>query len=229
MLSAVASRPHFPRACWAVAREGVYGPLLYPTSITGTASMTLDFTVIHPVSRRGTEYTCDEDQALRVASPPHPELYTPRHCASSTISHATRRTPPSSTPSRTPQRRGATFALLSYTAHWEALGFALCLLTTPEISSTGPLRGRSFCLGSHRPRARVPLVVWAWEFCYAGSFLSLPRSPGPCSTQFFALRSATVLQKNNVSLVRLPAVVLSRFGLCSPHSGVFACPSGLAR
>jgi hypothetical protein len=27
---------------------------------------------------------------------------------------------------------------LSYTAHWEALGCALCLLTTPEISSTGP-------------------------------------------------------------------------------------------
>jgi hypothetical protein len=60
--------PHFPRACWAVAREGVYGPLLYPTSITGTACLTLDFTVIHPVSRRGTEYTCDKDQALRVAS-----------------------------------------------------------------------------------------------------------------------------------------------------------------
>ena len=38
---------------------GLYGPLLYPTSITGTAGLTLDFTVIHPVNRRGTEYTCD--------------------------------------------------------------------------------------------------------------------------------------------------------------------------
>jgi len=40
-------------------------------------------------------------------------------------------------------------------------GLSLCLLTTPEISSTGPVRGRGFCPGSHRPHARVPLVVWA--------------------------------------------------------------------
>jgi hypothetical protein len=33
---------------------------------------------------------------------------------------------------------------LSYTAHWEALGCALCLLTTPEISSTGPVRVGAF-------------------------------------------------------------------------------------
>ena len=39
---------------------GLYGPLLYPTSIMGTAGLTLDFTVVHPVGRRGTEYACDE-------------------------------------------------------------------------------------------------------------------------------------------------------------------------
>ena len=83
---------------------------------------------------------------------------------------------------------------LSYKAHWEALGCALCLLNTPEISGTGPMRSRGFCPDSRRPRARVPLVVWAWDFCYVGSLLSLPRSPGPSSKQFFALRSATVCQ-----------------------------------
>jgi hypothetical protein len=47
------------------------------------------------------------------------------------------------------QRRGTTFARLrSYTDHWEALGCALCLFTAPEISSTGPVRGRGFCLAS---------------------------------------------------------------------------------
>ena len=40
---------------------GLYGPLLYPTSTTGTAGLTLDFTVVHPVGRRGTEYACDEN------------------------------------------------------------------------------------------------------------------------------------------------------------------------
>jgi hypothetical protein len=45
---------------------GLYGPLLYPTSTTGTAGLTLDFTVVHPVGRRGTEYTCDEN-ALHTA------------------------------------------------------------------------------------------------------------------------------------------------------------------
>jgi hypothetical protein len=43
----------------------LYGSLLYPTSITGTAGLTLDFTVVHPVSRRGTEYTCDENALHR--------------------------------------------------------------------------------------------------------------------------------------------------------------------
>jgi hypothetical protein len=44
---------------------GLYGPLMYPTSITGTAGLTLDFTVIHPISRRGTEYACDENALLK--------------------------------------------------------------------------------------------------------------------------------------------------------------------
>jgi hypothetical protein len=44
---------------------GLYGPLLYPTSILGTAGLTLDFTVVHPVGRRGTEYACDENTLHR--------------------------------------------------------------------------------------------------------------------------------------------------------------------
>jgi hypothetical protein len=52
---------------------------------------------------------------------------------------------------------------LSYTAHWEVLGCALCLLTTTAISRTGPVWDRGFCPGSRRPRARVPLVVWVWD------------------------------------------------------------------
>jgi len=40
---------------------GLYEPLLYPTSTMGTAGLTLDFTVVHPVGRRGTEYACDEN------------------------------------------------------------------------------------------------------------------------------------------------------------------------
>jgi hypothetical protein len=39
---------------------GDYGPLLYPTNVEGTAGLTLDFTVVHPVGRRGTEYAYDE-------------------------------------------------------------------------------------------------------------------------------------------------------------------------
>jgi hypothetical protein len=54
---------------------------------------------------------------------------------------------------------------LIYKAHWEALGRALCLLTTPEISGPGPLWGRGSCPGSRRPRARVPSGVWTWDFC----------------------------------------------------------------
>jgi hypothetical protein len=45
---------------------GLYGPLLYPTSTVGTAGLTLDFTVVHPVGRRGAEYV-HEDNALQRA------------------------------------------------------------------------------------------------------------------------------------------------------------------
>jgi hypothetical protein len=63
----------------------------------------------------------------------------------------------------------------SYTAHWEALGCALYLLTTPEILSTGPVRGQGFCPGSHGPRARVPLAVWAWDFLLCGFLAAVSR------------------------------------------------------
>jgi hypothetical protein len=45
---------------------GLYGPLLYPTSIAGTAGLTLDFTVVHPVGKRDAEYV-HEDNALQRA------------------------------------------------------------------------------------------------------------------------------------------------------------------
>ena len=64
-------------------------------------------------------------------------------------------------------------------AHWEVLGCALCPLTATANPRTGPVWARGFCPGSHRPRARVPSVVWAWDFCDAASLL---RSPGPCSS-----------------------------------------------
>jgi hypothetical protein len=48
---------------------------------------------------------------------------------------------------------------LSYTAHWEALGSALRLLTTRAISRAGPVWGRGSGPSSSRPRARVALVV----------------------------------------------------------------------
>jgi hypothetical protein len=44
---------------------GLYGPLLYPTSTVGTAGLTLDFTVVHPVGRRGTEYVYDDNALQR--------------------------------------------------------------------------------------------------------------------------------------------------------------------
>ena len=50
-----------------------------------------------------------------------------------------------------------------YEQNVNALGCALCLLTTTAIPRTGPMWARGFCPGSRRPRARVPLVVWAWD------------------------------------------------------------------
>jgi len=79
---------------------------------------------------------------------------------------------------------------LSCTAYWEALCCALCLLTTPEISGTGPVRGRGICPGSRRPRARVSLVVWAWDlFCMGFFHCGLPAPALPlfslCALRLF--------------------------------------------
>jgi hypothetical protein len=82
---------------------------------------------------------------------------------------------------------------LSYKAHWEALGCALCLLNTPEISGTGPMRSRGFCPDSRRPRARVPLVVWAWDFSYGGGGVTA------------VSRAPTVCRYSDVCLFREPA------------------------
>jgi len=71
----------------------------------------------------------------------------------------------------------------SYKAHWEVLGCALCLLTASAIPRTGPVWGWGVCPGSRRPRARVPLVVWAWDLvCYPASLLW---SPGPRPSPVF--------------------------------------------
>ena len=71
----------------------------------------------------------------------------------------------------------------SYKAHWEVLGCALCLLTAREIPRTGPVWGWGVCPGSRRPRARVPLVVRAWDLvCYPASLLW---SPGPRPSPVF--------------------------------------------
>ena len=82
-----------------------------------------------------------------------------------------------------PQGRG-------YKAHWEVLGCALCLLTASAIPRTGPVWGWGFCPGSRRPRARVPLVVWAWDLVVMR--LLCCGLPAPARRQFFALRFVTV-------------------------------------
>ena len=82
---------------------------------------------------------------------------------------------------------------LSCTAHWEALGCALCLLTTPEIVSTGPVRGRGFCPGSHRPRARTQITgVGLGLFVMRLPCCGLPPLARPL---LFALRSPSVCQR----------------------------------
>ena len=71
-----------------------------------------------------------------------------------------------------------------------ALGCALCLLTASAISRAGPVWGWGFCPGSRRPRARVPLMVWAWDLVVLQLHCCGP--PAPARRQFFALRFATV-------------------------------------
>jgi hypothetical protein len=91
------------------------------------------------------------------------------------------------TPEQLCQRRGETFAPgLSYTAHWEALGSALRLLTTRAISYTGPVWGRGSGPSSCNPRARVACVVWAWDLFVTWRLCR--GLPAPVGLQFFALR-----------------------------------------
>ena len=90
-----------------------------------------------------------------------------------------------------------------YTAHWEVLGCALRLLTTTAIPRTGPVWARGFCPGSRRPRARVPLVVWAWDLFVMR--LLCCGLPPPTRHQFFALRSATVCHETYLSPARSPS------------------------
>jgi len=78
----------------------------------------------------------------------------------------------------------------SYKAHWEVLGCAQSLLTASAIPLTGPVWGWGFCPGSRRPRARVPLVVWAWDLVVIR--LLCCGLPAPARRQFFALRFVTV-------------------------------------
>jgi hypothetical protein len=100
---------------------------------------------------------------------------------------------------------------LSYTAHWEALGCALCLLTTPEISSTGPMWGRGFCPGSHRPSACVPLVVWAWDFLLCGFLAAVSR---PLLAHCFLLCDLRLFVNKRMLLVFVRFLVLSL--VCRP-------------
>ena len=55
------------------------------------------------------------------------------------------------TPEQLCQRRGATFPPgRSYTAHWEVLGCALCLLTARAIPRTGPVWGPATHVRAYR-------------------------------------------------------------------------------
>ena len=75
---------------------------------------------------------------------------------------------------------------LSYTAHWEALGCALCLLTTTAIFAHGPGVGLGLLPRLPPPTCSRPVSgVGLGPFCYAASLL---RSPGPYSPP--VLRSA---------------------------------------
>jgi len=170
---------------------GLHGPLLYPTSITGTAGLALDFTVVHPVSRRGTEHTCEETWFVPVVAATsgalHPEtlrfLYDFARLKTDAAEQYTVVTMPA--PQRnvrsTPDGGSAVQPPgLSYTAHWEALGCAPCLLTTPEISSTGPVRDFAPAPTAH--------VLASRYWCGPGTSccaVSLLRSPGPCSPTVF--------------------------------------------
>jgi len=108
------------------------------------------------------------------------------------------------TPEQLCQRRGATFARLRIEAQLYSLRASATRLTgkhwaAPYASSllprsrAGPVRGRGFCPGSRRPLARVPLVVWAWDFLFYGFFAAVSRplfSHGfsLCDLRLFAIK-----------------------------------------
>ena len=90
------------------------------------------------------------------------------------------------TPEQLCQRRGATFARLRMEAQLYSLRASATRLTGKHwaalyASSLLP-RSRARARCGFGAFARVPLVVWAWDFWYA---VFLPRSPGPCSPTVF--------------------------------------------
>jgi hypothetical protein len=170
-----------------------------------TAGLTLDFTVVHPVGRRDTEYACDENALHRACGAKvtkhHGWLQAKNYWFEPVVAATSGALHPETlrllsdfarlkTDAVAPDARAALLAPrrnvrstpdggaavqppgLSYTAHWEALGSALCLLTTRAISCTGPVWGR----GSG------PSSVGLGPFCYVASLL---RSPGPCLSTVF--------------------------------------------
>jgi hypothetical protein len=120
------------------------------------------------------------------------------------------------TPEQLYQRRGATFARLRMEAKLYSLRASATRLTGKHWAAlyASSLLPRSRAR-AHRPLARVPLVVWAWDFFV----LRLPCRglPAPALPLFFALRSATVCQQTDASLVIQ----------CTLPFGVFPCLSGL--
>ena len=84
--------------------------------------------------------------------------------------------------------RRSPVATTTTTTHSEVLGCALYLLTTTAIPRTGPVWARGFCPGSRRPRARVPLVVWAWDLLLCGFFAAVSRPPPVASFSLCDLR-----------------------------------------
>ena len=69
-------------------------------------------------------------------------------------------------------------------------GCSIHPLSASAIPRTGPVWGWGVCPGSLRPRARVPLVVWAWDLVVIR--LLCCGLPAPARRQFFALRFVTV-------------------------------------
>jgi hypothetical protein len=58
-------------------------------------------------------------------------------------------------------------------------GASLSLSHTPPQRIPYPFWARGFCPGPRRPRARVPLVVWAWDLFVMGSESDAHLSPAP--------------------------------------------------